>query len=394
MSLSENILLFVSAFGFLQAILLAAILYFHPQSDRSVTTFLGLYITCLCIPMLASILQHYVWWQAMIFTDPFPILLGPLLYFYVRSFREKITFKKAWPHLILFVFYFVVAFTLYDYMTGRYPKSNVVPPEVLHMKESIIRIVGRIIIMTLYFFLSHRAWRRHQKSIQQVFSETSRINLEWVKLLINGYLFIVSVMVVNYIIVLNFPEQFSIFMLVNTSVATPYVYLAAYKGITQPSLWQLQPLVKQEVLEEEMLQVDEMEDVKGKEDQPRHAKSTLSKEKIDEIVLKTIAAVEQEKLYQQTELTLQELADKIQIPSYQLSLAINEGLQKNFYDLINNYRVEEAKRLLLDPGNKNYKVLSVGFDAGFASKTTFNTVFKKFTGLTPTDFRERNSLQV
>ncbi|MBL7864526.1 MAG: AraC family transcriptional regulator [Cyclobacteriaceae bacterium] len=48
---------------------------------------------------------------------------------------------------------------------------------------------------------------------------------------------------------------------------------------------------------------------------------------------------------------------------------------------------------MLDPGNKNYKIISVAFDAGFNSKTTFNTVFKKFTGLTPTDFRDRQKGQ-
>ena len=64
-------------------------------------------------------------------------------------------------------------------------------------------------------------------------------------------------------------------------------------------------------------------------------------------------------------------------------------MNKNFYDLINGYRVDEAKRLLVNPENKNYTILSVGFEAGFNSKTTFNTVFKKFTGLTPTDFREQ-----
>ena len=80
---------------------------------------------------------------------------------------------------------------------------------------------------------------------------------------------------------------------------------------------------------------------------------------------------------------------KIQIPSYQVSQAINEGLKKNFYELVNGYRVEEAKRLLADERNKNNTILSVGFEAGFNSKTTFNTVFKKFTGLTPTEYRER-----
>jgi YesN/AraC family two-component response regulator len=89
-------------------------------------------------------------------------------------------------------------------------------------------------------------------------------------------------------------------------------------------------------------------------------------------------------------LTLQQLADKLQLPTYQVSQAINEGMKKNFYDLVNGYRVEEAKRLLVDLKNKNYTILSVGFEAGFNSKTTLNTVFKKFTGFTPTEFRNKD----
>ena len=99
--------------------------------------------------------------------------------------------------------------------------------------------------------------------------------------------------------------------------------------------------------------------------------------------------MEEGKLYQETELTLQGLADKLQFPSYQVSQAINDGMNKSFYDLINSYRIEEAKRLLMDPKNRNFTILSLGFEAGFNSKTTFNTVFKKFTGLTPTDYRDQ-----
>jgi AraC-like DNA-binding protein len=99
--------------------------------------------------------------------------------------------------------------------------------------------------------------------------------------------------------------------------------------------------------------------------------------------------IQNEKLYREPELTLQNLADKLQFPSYQVSLAINEGLKKKIYDLANDYRIGEAKRLLSDPGSKNFTILSIGFEAGFNSKTPFNTVFKKIAGFTPTDFRDK-----
>jgi AraC-like DNA-binding protein len=69
---------------------------------------------------------------------------------------------------------------------------------------------------------------------------------------------------------------------------------------------------------------------------------------------------------------------------------INEEFLVNFYDFVNKYRVEEAKRLLLD-NNRNYKIIAIAYEVGFNSKATFNRVFKKFTGLTPSDFKENIS---
>ena len=60
----------------------------------------------------------------------------------------------------------------------------------------------------------------------------------------------------------------------------------------------------------------------------------------------------------------------------------------NFYDFINKYRVEEAKKLLIEDIH-NYKILAIAYEVGFNSKATFNRVFKKFTELTPSEFKEK-----
>ena len=110
--------------------------------------------------------------------------------------------------------------------------------------------------------------------------------------------------------------------------------------------------------------------------------------KMQDTVQKIKVLMEAGKMYQEPELTLQQLAEKLELPAYQVSLILNEVMQKSFYDLVNGHRVDEAKRLLLDRKNLHFTILSVGFEAGFNSKTTFNTVFKKFTGYTPTEYRE------
>jgi len=193
---------------------------------------------------------------------------------------------------------------------------------------------------------------------------------------------------------LRFPEQFNLLLLLNMALATPYIYMATHQGILQPTIWQVQPGITKETVEEEIQEVEEMETGLTSAKESKMTKPNLNTDRMKELVKNITLLMEQEKLYQETELTLHELASKLKVPTYQVSQALNEGMKKTFYDLVNGYRVEEAKRLLLDPKSINYTILSVGFEAGFNSKTTFNTVFKKFTGLTPTDFREQQKQPV
>ena len=156
----------------------------------------------------------------------------------------------------------------------------------------------------------------------------------------------------------------------------------------QHTIWQIQPGINKTTVVHEM---EEVEQGAVKEDQkPYPVRAGLSRDRIEELSRRITHLMEGEKLFQETELTLHQLANKLQVPAYQVSQTLNEGMGKNFYDLVNGYRVNEAKTLLLDSKNRNYTILSVGFEAGFNSKTTFNTVFKKFTGLTPTEFKNQD----
>jgi len=386
--ISEKILFFVCGFGILQGILLAGLLYFHPKSDRSVNVFFALHIFCISIVMTIPFILRAIPWQNSFFIQPFPLLPGPLLYLYLRSFKERIGWRKILPHLLPFLLFFFPAYWNKSELSSRFPDAKEVPGAVLQSPVTIILMNIRLAIYMVYYFLARKTLITYQRSIHHLFSETSRFDLQWARLLINGYLFLILTFMVIFPLMLRFPGHVNLLMLINMAVATPYIYLATYKGIMQPTIWQIQSDVNKEMVEEEMQQVEEIEITKASHEKPGPPKSKLNENKIDGIAKRIIDLIEQEKLYQETELTLQDLAARLQIPTYQVSQAINEGMNKNFYDLVNGYRVEEAKRLLQDPKNMNYTILSVGFDAGFNSKTTFNTVFKKFTGLTPTNFRE------
>jgi AraC-like DNA-binding protein len=387
LSISESVLIFISGIGVLQGILLAIFIYFHTKSDHTVNKFLAFYIACLSIIMAGPLLLQVISWKDGSFVGPFPVLVGPLLYFYVRSFKESITWRKAFPHLILFILYIFFSYWFVKYLADKYPDEKNFPKEGFSSVTALIYFSIRYIQSVAYYFLSIRELKLYQKSIQHLFSETSHINLQWVRLLVNGYIIILILSIIIYSLMAKYPDNFYLLYLINIAIATPYIYMATYKGITQSTIWQK---VAEEDKEKLELQLNETK-AAGKNSNSRQQgqKQGLGDGRMQEIISRLTEVMTNDKFYQEPELTLQDISDKLNYPAHQVSQAINEGLKKSFYDLVNGYRVEEAKRLLLDPKNKNYTVLSIGFEAGFNSKTTFNTVFKKFTGQTPTDYREK-----
>lgn len=93
------------------------------------------------------------------------------------------------------------------------------------------------------------------------------------------------------------------------------------------------------------------------------------------------------KSYVQSDLNLQKFALELNINPVMVSQAINQGLKMSFVDLINKYRVDESKVLLSETSHSNLKIEAIGQMAGFSSRSTFFAVFKKYTGLTPSQFK-------
>jgi AraC-like DNA-binding protein len=107
---------------------------------------------------------------------------------------------------------------------------------------------------------------------------------------------------------------------------------------------------------------------------------------IEEINDKLLDYIDNEKPYLNTELSLQELADNLEVKRHQLSSIINQKHNKNFYEFINQYRIEEVKAMMTNPKNKHFKLISLAYDAGFNSKASFNRIFKQMTNMTPSQF--------
>jgi AraC-like DNA-binding protein len=123
--------------------------------------------------------------------------------------------------------------------------------------------------------------------------------------------------------------------------------------------------------------------------QKRYERSSLNSENAALYKERLREWMERERAYLDPEITLPKLALSLDIPVAHLSRVINESYGRNFYEFINRYRVEEAKRRLALPDAGKAKLIAVAMDCGFNSVPTFNRVFKEMTGRTPSDYRKR-----
>lgn len=120
----------------------------------------------------------------------------------------------------------------------------------------------------------------------------------------------------------------------------------------------------------------------------RYQNTNLNEARIDELSQSILTLRETEPFYLNPNLRLEDLAKKMKIPSYQLTQVIQIGLGTGFYDFVNSSRIEHVKKQLLDPESKGRSIIDLAYESGFNSKSTFNTAFKKHTGMTPSEYRK------
>ena len=122
----------------------------------------------------------------------------------------------------------------------------------------------------------------------------------------------------------------------------------------------------------------------------KYIKSSLKEKDKDRYVNKIKNFMQTQKPYLDPNITLTSFANQLSISPHHLSQLINERFQCNFYDFINEHRIEEAKQLLARPqSHRKVTVLEILYAVGFNSKSVFNTAFKKYVGMSPTRFRNR-----
>ncbi len=119
----------------------------------------------------------------------------------------------------------------------------------------------------------------------------------------------------------------------------------------------------------------------------KYRKTRLQEDLAEQYRQKLLFLLEKEKIYRDSSLSIQTLSRKLSLPVYHLSQVINEKFKKNFYELINGYRIEESKEKLNTNDKNQPKILAIAYDVGFNTLNSFNRAFKRHTGKTPTEFK-------
>lgn len=384
-----NIIIFLAA---VQGFFLTTLI-FHKHRRLYANRFLGLMMLFYSLILLNLFLMEINFYLKVHF--PFVILLGipllvsPLHFLYAKYIIHpewKFT-RKDWLHFLPYILYQCSIFIEYA-LVGT---PHFVPKESIESIEYPLEFTifnGIITIQALtYFILTIIIVHRYSKKLKNAFSSIEKIKLTWLRNITSLALGVLCFFIFENIFMLagiNLSNYFN-FSSVLFAIA---IYVMGYMGLFRSEIFGAPEISRQ------MSQLNEMQKYElpsAAQDEPpqKYEKSGLTPEKAKTYLQQLQQTMQAEKLYRNSNLTLAELADNLSISQHNLSEVLNTRMQQNFFDFVNQYRVEEAKQALVDPAKQHLKILAIAFEVGFNSKTSFNTTFKKHTRQTPSEFRRQ-----
>ena len=305
-----------------------------------------------------------------------PFIYGPLLLLYAKWMTtEKPRFdpRYLW-HFTPFFIFLIASLVFIDQRVMQGTHGFLVRDSFVSFR--IVYAITFFVSITAYSIATFVEIHRHQKRLKQLVSySTGRITLQWLLgLSITFYAGYVIMFIFGGIDIMvgfmNFdPYEISFIGL------TILTFLFGIFGFNQPVIF-----------EEVVRYTENGEPENNNQDSKKYQRSGLKKEDIRGYVEKVEKHMKKSKPYQDRELTIYDLSRQLNIPRHILSEIINEHIGKNFYNLVNDYRVEEVKQRLENPQYKHLTILAIAYDSGFNSKSSFNTIFKEKTGSTPSEY--------
>ncbi len=343
--------------------------------------FQGFLLFSLTLAMLEELLNNTGYIVRVLpisnFAEPFNFAFGPLAFLYVRSLLYPDSRRKTWPHFLLFAFwvlYMVPYFLQPDelkynsYLDVKHPDWEFLdvstrfsdnPLGIRRYTNHLTAVHFTAYVIAIFYLVINK-----MKTLNERFFGMKEAKL---KLARNSGIHFVIIIAIFAFAKLYFGRDigdylistYLSFMIITTSVMV--VKNSTFFG--QPQFFLQFPGVKYE-------------------------KSSLSEQEKSNIHRKILKEMEENRYYAGNLASLSDLAHTIKESSHHVSQVINEVMGKGFFEMLAWYRVEEAKRLIREDPGTLLTVEDIAEQVGYNSKSSFNTVFKKQTGLTPSEFRK------
>jgi AraC-like DNA-binding protein len=341
---------------------------------------LALWLVLLGLHLLVNIIYAELIFQNFIVLNlsaGFPYLQGPLLYIYVRSLALQQARMKASDslHFVPFALYVVYQWLVLNSYSHSPTSEHI---NVHFFAQSIYFNILLLASVPLYIMLSIKLLMRYQKIISNNFSSLEKINLNWLKYLLFGLAVVWLVVIIEFILYEAGQQSHTIFISI-----TLFLYAVGYLGLTQTTVFS-----NLFIYNEKIVTINSTGNQEQENTHKKYKNSGLSKDQAQLKKNELLEYMQNFKPFLDEQITLFKLATQLDMSSHHLSQLINDQCQQNFFDFINGYRIEEVKRRLKSLEFDDQSLLVIAFDAGFASKSSFNRLFKKSTGLTPSQFRK------
>jgi len=307
------------------------------------------------------------------------LLHGPFLFLYVSALIDpKAQFTKGkWLHFLPFILFnlFIVVASFSPEISERIRLDHVESERRAPLLFDLFLLLT-VISGPFYFALAIMLFRKLDIDIFNNFSSYEDAKPDWLRKLVYIFGGIWTVLMIVATVHHVFHLFSRTFCTHGLSLSlSAFIILIGYYGLKQKEVF---------------IHYSDRNAEYVTEPKTKYSGMSLKETDVEQYVSKLKHFMAAEKPYLDANISLPELAGKLQIPSHQLSRIINERFGVNFFDFINQYRIEEVKSRIADPAYENLSLLGIAFDSGFNTKSAFNRVFKKMTGFTPSEYKSRS----
>lgn len=366
--------------------LLAVLLFVIHRGKRLSNVLLALFLLCIGIEAFDTLIYWSQPVKQAYFSQSVHVyialkfagyLQGPLIFWYTRTliFSDSHFKKRDVLHLIPLALFPVFVLMIYSTLGANQLAASIFTYDILYQNIYFRTLIfSQDALIVLYCCVALFYLGKLRVHLKNNYSYIALIDRNWLRLLVGGFLFVSL-----------WKFLAPLLSLLKFSLASHIVGLMGnYLDYLLVNL-----LVFYSIAHSDIVHAVSSEELNTKPEKGDNEKSDHFDERQVERVS---SSMEKQHLFLEPELTLEQLAETLQMSPRLVSNIINRHFDKNFFEYINFYRVEEAKKLLADQDNE-LPMLEVMADSGFNSKSAFNRFFKKYAKMTPTEFRQLHCKQ-